>query len=145
MHRSQFLNPTPRTIDGLAATERQKGRKGHIVTLHTQSIIRAEPTWMGLMCNSRAKQCRNVSNWKTSIQNSNEPQTLLTFTSYSQCLSVGVMQARFQNTTYLFLKTWLSFDGYYSRKITEETLGAAWLEATCLPADKNILAYLKVQ
>ena len=35
------------------------------------------------------------------------------------------------------LKKLLSFDGYYSVKITEGTLSAVWLESTCLPADEK--------
>lgn len=110
---------------------------------HAHVPTHAEQTCMRRSSNSRARQCRIASNWKDCTQNSNDGKSLLTFAWYSKCLSVGVTRAGFQNVSlphfFLFclLKKWLSFDGYYSVKIREETLGAAWLESTCQPAHEK--------
>lgn len=55
--------------------------------------------------------------------------------SLCRCYQAGVSKTP-PISPRLFKKL-LSFDGYYSVKITEGTLSAVWLESTCLPADEK--------
>lgn len=112
-----------------------------ITHIETHTEAHAEPNCEMHSSNSRAPQCRNVSNWKSCIQNYNHPKSLLTFTWYSKCLSVGVTQAGFQNTNYLFFVFWRT-DCHLTEIILWNhrgyiTSSEAWAESTCPAAHKT--------